>query len=413
MFSRPSQTAAASTSTVTQEEACNSTIAQAHRTGSSCPPLCLQDFVPQLCQTNGFLPETLNFTNVHKLTFPNPKHCKEDLFIVAQLVHIRAASDDMSIPISYTNSSLASRGSGSIFSRYKKLKTSYTYRRMFFFYDLCTAGRCFVIFETGHNEEKMYWQDVTGRAKARVGDFFLISEPNTIETELKGGLSIVRTTAPFILIKRPPNLTDYIAATPNIDTFTGFNISGVKIQLCSIQCIDTNCQGSFCDRLFPTISSCGCYSQARTQYAKHVFSFDIAFDSGTAFGEETTAKCSSLRFSELFFTQPIPSSIIRSTHVTPKLRQLRESFRALCDYVNNNNAWDIAGWSRPSHGIDNIANDIVSKEVYGFHVSYIHPTNNNILNLQEFKNLQIDTTTFFFDQLGFRWFILVIECIFV
>jgi hypothetical protein len=202
------------------------------------PPLSATDFAPEIRMGNMTIPANKVFTTVHELSLYDLEQSRENHFLVGLLLHIRAANNEMNVSLNSTSNTFTSRGnSNNIYRTSKRLKSSASYRRMFFFFDLLTHGKCFVIFERDHKDEKKFWTDFYVRAKTRVGDIFLISEPYPIENEITGHLSVVQTDSPFIIIKRPTNMLSYMPGIPDRDTLAGFNVSGRTITVRNINSI--------------------------------------------------------------------------------------------------------------------------------------------------------------------------------
>jgi hypothetical protein len=355
------------------------------------------NFQPTVRDCNITLPAQRTFTNIHTLadnceTFNNENH-----FLVAQLLHVKACQNENSFALNATSSAARFRGGNSIYQSSKKAKTSAQYRRMFFFMDLLTKGACFVIFEQNRNDEISYWLDINARANVRVGDIMLITEPRQIEHDITGSLSVVTTERAFIPIEWPTTMISYMPGIPENDTFLGFHVKHKDITLKNINSVLTQCNGSFCDRLFPDVTPCGCYQNnaGRGYSAHHVFKQDIVFDAGIIGAERSTATCSSLRFTELLFTRAVPTNITRNTHVWPRLDAIRHALRELVEFVNQAGGWTICGWFRVGTVNDSSGVQVLS-DTYGLHISYIHPSHEDILDDDDFKELQKDPSIFFF-----------------
>lgn len=213
---------------------------------------------------------------------------------------------------------------------------------------------------------------------------------------MKGHLSVVNTEGPFVPIKVPTTITSFMPSIPDRDTFIGYFLKSHTISVQNVIPWETRCTGSFCDRLFPKVIHCGCY-QGEARSAGIVLKQDITFAGGFVGGETCVATCSSLRFTELLFSSAIPSNISNNTNIIPKLRQIRNAMRDLVEYVNLNGGWTIAGWFRPNVVSEVGSNETVSDETFGFRISFIQPTDENMTTDDGFKALQKDPNAFLFD----------------
>ena len=360
----------------------------------STSPLSKGNFHPITKGTNLTIPDDILFVTVHDLAAETEGTNRENRFIVGLLLHVKAC--DTQNHVSLRPSSMGSKFGDSVYyNRFKKVKTSASYRRMFFFMDLFTQGKCFVVFERDQDDENIYWRDIAARGNSRVGDIFLITEPKKVYCEIKGHLSVVNTDGPFIPIKVPTTITSFMPSIPDRDTFIGYFLKGHRISVQNNISLETKCSGNFCDRLFPKLIPCGCY-QSETRGAGIVFKQNVSFHGGFIGGETCVVTCSSLRFTELLFSNPIPSNVSHNTNIIPKLRQIRNAMKDLVAYVNLNGGWTIAGWFRPTVVSEVGTDDTVSDETFGFRISFIQPTDENIFTDDEFKALQKDPGTFLF-----------------
>jgi hypothetical protein len=356
------------------------------------------DFEAVVRNCNITLPEGKIFCSVLTLVNCPDSFNTENHFLVGQLLHMKACQNESSFALNSTSTASRFRGGNNIYQSYKKPKSTASYRRMFFFMDLLSNGDCFVIFEKDKNDEMSYWQDLNARANIRVGDIMLITEPNQIQNTIAGSLNVVTTDRAFIPINIPKPIVAYMPPIVENDKFAGFYLKNKTIKVVNITSINTNCNGSFCDRLFPDITPCGCYqnNSARGYNANHVLKLQVSFDTGMAGSEVPPITTTSLRLTELLFTRPIPNSITRKGHVLQKLDSIRLALRSLVDFVNEDGGWSISGWFRPSTVSEVGTGGEVLSDTFGLHISYIYPTCEDIINEEEFKNLQKDPNMFFF-----------------
>jgi hypothetical protein len=355
-------------------------------------PLPRAGFAPTVRDCNASIHADKVFTTVHTLASADYDN-NENHYLVAMLLHVKAAENRSTLALTPSFSAARSRGTNNMQQGFKKLKQSANYRRIFFFMDLLTEGACFVIFEKDSNDENNYWAHVTARAATRVGDILLIQEPKAIENDIAGRLSVVRTEGAFIPITRPAGMVSYVPRSTDPDCFLGFHLPATSITLTSITAVDTTCTGCFCDRLYPRAGPCGCYtSQQRSFGANFVFKQDVSFEIPTL--GRHVAPCSSLRFTELLFNGSVSNTISRNQHVAGKIHDIRLALRALVAFVNSNGGWTVCGWFRRSLTGEVGTAEQVFSDTFGVHIAYIQPTDSTILANDDFKNLQKDPPGF-------------------
>jgi hypothetical protein len=352
------------------------------------------NFEPTVRDCNITLPADATFCNLLTLANCSDSFNTENHFLVGQLLHIKASQNDASFALNSTSSRF--RGGNNIYDSFKKQKSSARYRRMFFFLDLLSKGACFVIFERDKQDEVAYWQDIYSRARVRVGDVLLITEPNPIQHSISGSLSVVTTSNAFIPIVMPMNMRTYMPTIIESDKFEGFFLKNTTVHLSNIICVQTSCNGSFCDRLFPESCPCGCYqnNSSRGYNANHVLKQNLVFQTGIPGSGEMSIGCSSLRFTELLFKRPIPGSVTKN-QVLPRYQAIRTSLRAIVAFVNENGGWSISGWLRPATVTEVGSTGQVLSDTFGLHICYIYPTTDGLVRNDDFKVLQLDPNVFF------------------
>jgi hypothetical protein len=339
------------------------------------------------------LPIGRQLVSIHTLAAATESYDPEKKYLLAMLVHVKAHQQNVTMPSTFAVNTARQRGYNTMF---KKPRTNNLYRRVFFFLDLLTQGSCFVIFERDRNDELLFWRDMQSRTQARVGDIMLITEPERVENELLGHLSVVKTSRAFLAVHRPRMMTSFMPSIPDQDTFVGFHVQETSVTLQNILSVDTSCNGTFCDRLQPKMKPCGCYQNNKREYgANHVFKLTVRFDSPVPGNDEIVAPCSSLRLTQLLFKATLPPTMSRNTHIEPKLDEIRDLFREVANYINQNGGWSISGWLRPATTQEVGTSEEVYSETYGFHICYIHPANLELLDTAEFQELQKDPIEFF------------------
>jgi hypothetical protein len=354
------------------------------------------DFQPTVRDCNITLPQQLTLCSLITLANCPDSFNTENHFLVGLLLHIKGAQNDTSFPLNAASSAARYRRGNNIYEGFKKQKTSANFRRMFFFLDLLSKGTCFVIFEKQKQDEVAYWQDINARGNVRVGDILLITEPNPIQHSISGSLSVVTTNGAFVPIEIPANMRPYLSPIVESDKFEGFFLRNIDIVLSNIHCVETSCNGSFCDRLFPASLPCGCYqnNSVRGYRANHVLKYNVTFDTGISGYDEVTIPCSSLRITELLFSKPIPGNITKS-QIIPKYEIIRSSLRAIINFVNNNGGWSVSGWLRPTTVTEVGTTTQVLSDTFGFHISYLYPTTNGIAETNEFMGFRVDPNVLF------------------
>lgn len=352
--------------------------------------------VPQVRFVQWHLPPEAKYVSVLDLASINETDNRENYFLVGMLLHVKASQEESSINFSrFTYRGSSSGSSSASNSPTKRHKSSTTYRKVFFFMDLLTRGSCFVIFERDRNDERRFWSQMSARANTRIGDILLIEEPQRVENTVGHSLSVVRTNGSFIPIERPPNLEQHMPELMSEDNFSGFHLCNIPVTLINVNSVDSSCTGTFCDRLFPTATPCGCYqNDARNYGANHVFRQDFVFNIGIDDNQQEAVRCSSLRFTELLFNRPLPANMTRNIYILPNINPIREALRAIVNYVNTHGGWTICGWFRSSVTSETGTSEQVFSHTMGMHISYVQPSDDQVLQDPGFIALQKDPCTF-------------------
>lgn len=311
--------------------------------------------------------------------------------------------------ISASYRSLSSRSFGASAKQAKIANTSYPYRRLFTFLDVnTTSGKCFVVVEGNSEDEKKLW--AYNRESFRVGDFVMIEEPHNVDTFIGGSIPIVRTDNPFRIIYLPSSSQNIKEIAPRIDTteeMCGFLFSNVRaqhIQVSGITAIKAICAGFLCDRqVDPShkgnmVTGCGCYTQHRTQSANIVLKMSVSLNKPESNLNNVVVSYLSWRTTNLIFNPPMKTGVTVEMLRTHKQR-IREVFLAISDFIDERGGWTIIGWYKSgtkqdaSAGSDSGASSLVQSDEIGYHISYMFPSNKDVLTDGNFKALQIDPST--------------------
>jgi hypothetical protein len=249
--------------------------------------------------------------------------------------------------------------------RHKPMQTNRIYNRYFLCADLSNPPYCAAIMTKNTTESAQLLRHTHG------GIFVGPLKPNcsNIDTSDKMKLpSQAGETNYFTLVGKP-----------------------VKLHRISVP-TDVSCPGIQCDRQKGK-GECSCiHNGPGTAF---VYSFDVEFDVPSRLGYGNTYTSHgfrSFRTTSLFFKDM--NKYANSTTIddeTTILQQNRPLISQMVDYVNQNDGWTLVGWFKLGEVTDaaNQQEKVENSEIT-VRISYLFPTNDNIIKTNEFQELQID-----------------------
>ena len=345
---------------------------------STMSPLDLAGFVPEPLQAAQKIWDDSSPTSLPDLQLSGGEFATEDSYMVVMLVHVKhAKSIGETAPLRMTGQNYSKRG---------KLGPS-PYRRLLFFFDLLGKGDLLAMFEKGIDDEKRIWGNPSHRAPVRVGSCFVILEPTNEKTITSGSAAVVQTKFPLIAIKMP-DLRTFIPAWDQPQLMTGFCQKEVELAVRGYGPVASQCTGSFCDRLYPSKKFCGCYMNDYRNVGSAV-TYEGIFCL-TLNGERHQVKASSLAFFESLVRGLVPPTLrLDELRQEGPVKRVRKALSRILTHVNALGGWTVVGWHRQgeSHDADD---DKVLSEHIGAHIVKIFPSNQELLDSEEFNDFMLD-----------------------
>mmetsp|Transcript_5966 Transcript_5966/g.12385 ORF Transcript_5966/g.12385 Transcript_5966/m.12385 type:complete len:416 (-) Transcript_5966:74-1321(-) len=368
------------------------------------------NLIPTGANHNRF-PEYMTLTNLDELE-QDTDGGREDVVLIGCLIDLKYKTEGGSV-----TTSRHFRGGRSMAGPNKAAKfgnTSCGYRRLFTFVDI-QSKRCFAVIEGGQDDETAYWR-AGGRTSFRIGDYLGIKEPFPVERYIAGSLPIVRSDDPFKILRLPctelqiPQILPKPESTTDKCPFIVHGLGQDNITIHTIKPAKAICNGYLCDRqrdpraAGSESNACGCYETGRYQASNVVLKARIvlrhaAFARNDIEGS-TCITFMSWRLSNLLFKAPIPSTVTIKA-MESREREIREAFRQIDTFVKDHGGWSAVGWFKSgskrdaSSAVDGgnmAAEDTVVSEDRVYHICSLYPTNTNLVGMNVFRNLQLDTS---------------------
>lgn len=326
---------------------------------------------------------------------PDPTENTTDRYLIGCLVNVKYH------PKSTGTYSIRQKIGASGTSKY--LKSSTTYRRMFFWADMLSNGDVFATFEQNNADTNTMFRN--GRKEnLKIGDFVLFLEPDPVEHIMPGDVYKVNTIRPWIMIKRPTLGYDIPPTPPREGKQEFFFLRNQKVGIHGFTPVQSVCNGSFCDRQ-KSISTmegegCGCYA-----VDSRISGFVLAVHVKIVLPSLRTQMIRgfrSWRFTNLLFSSTPPSSGQSLEKLEAKIDDIREKGGEIVNYVNDNGGWDVVGWYKRGVQTDGSASasnnppdvdQLVASDKLKVNITYLYPSNLGIKRNSEFKEKQFDVAT--------------------
>jgi hypothetical protein len=288
------------------------------------------------------------------------------------------------IRLRYGGNSQNSASKAAQFVKLRAQRLDITYDRIFFFADLNTPGKCFVIIaETVQMSEFLmtYAQQGIG-----IGNIFAIIEPDQVTRAMKGGMPLIETSKALypVLTCGPDQVVPLII--PEMGKQNYFYLRNVKVELNRVEAARASCNGTLCDRqnAMTRGGSCGCLYFNRT--CSVVLDMTVTFtnvDINGYHSQYSVPHFRSWRVSKLFIK---PTAMTADNQVFfAHMWEIRNVAAAIKDKVNEEGGWTIVGWYRKGEITDasaptNEAGNEIASDSHPIHINYLYPTNENSLN---------------------------------
>jgi hypothetical protein len=321
-----------------------------------------------------------SLVSVHECETEEYDISSEDKVLVGMLVSMKHSSTSSSnnIKLRYGGMTQNSTSRTSSFMKLRGGNMNVTYDRLFFFADMNTPGKCFVILtETVHKSDFLM---SFAQQNIAIGDIFAIIEPDQVVRALQGDLPLINTSKPlYPLLNCPRELVPLVV--PETGKQRYFCLEGVLVQLSKVEAVKASCTGTLCDRQNTILQtgSCGCLYFNRT--CSVVLDMTVTFKAVDANGYEnqySVPHFRSWRTSKIFIH---PTVMTADNEVFfAHTREIRQVATNTKNVINNSGGWTIVGWYRKGEIIDasalsNNAGSEIASDNHPIHISYLYPTN--------------------------------------
>jgi hypothetical protein len=259
-----------------------------------------------------------------------------------------------------------------------------TYDRLFFFADLNTPGKCFVILTETVNRSDLAMS--FAQQNVGIGDVFAIIEPDQVVRCLQADLPLINTSKPLY----PLLNFGFESVVPLVVPETGkqryFYLKNVLVEMSKVEATKASCSGTLCDRqnFIIQTGSCGCLYFNRT--CSVVLDMTVTFttvDTNGYKNQYSVPHFRSWRTSKVFIH---PTAMTADNEVFfAHTREIRNVVANIKNNVNQNEGWTIVGWYRKGEMIDassqsNDAGSEITSDNHPIHISYLYPTQPSCLD---------------------------------
>ena len=316
--------------------------------------------------------------NIHDCEDPSFDENSDDKVLIAILIALKHHSSSSNSSVRMKNPTNQQGGRPTAFQRLKYTAGTASYDRIFYFADIGTAGKCFVIITDTVSQTDQLLSH--GRESASIGDIFAIVEPQNPTRALQD-LPIVETVLPLIPLKQSViPIREVNLVPPQIGQQRFFILIGKKIRVNRVNVMNASCQGLLCDRQKPFVraASCGCIFTVNA--AALVLMMNVKFeyeDENGAKASYTATNFRSWRTTTLFTKNITPSrDLVPFFHAQS---EIRATVSEITRTINDGHGWTLIGWFRRGEVSDasSAANE-AERDVAGInqpiHLAYLFPT---------------------------------------
>ena len=305
----------------------------------------------------------------------------ENTYMIAQIVklvhHNKKDDNDKSNPYTFYNRNANG-------SRQRNMPT---FDRMIFLTDELNHPQMFVmIFQ--FDEGRTFFEDL--QHDIVIGRFVVIYEPFNKNGNSLQELPVIHSNYPCL-----PLISSYISTSPRVpyhDPVPGlwyfFRYHGISLSFSGAQIITRTaqkppaCGGTFCDRqdFLVKSSGCGCFFIHKTDTV--VLQVKIKTPDLPVLVDFRSLRLTRATIASMPMLSKMPAEdILCHAH-----KELRNKLHQLSQFINENGGFTIVGYTLKSQQKD--ASDQTHKieaEVPNIHIAYIYPTNQDLINLPEYK----------------------------
>jgi hypothetical protein len=304
----------------------------------------------------------------------------EDNILVGLLVTIKHSSTSSSnnVKLRFGGAAQNNNSRSSTFTKLRAGNMNATYDRLFFFADLNTPGKCFVILtENGSRSDFLLSH---AQHTVSVGDIFAIIEPDQVVHALKGDLPLVNTSKPLYPLVNSGLASVVPLVIPEAGKQHYFYLENVSVHLTKVEAVKASCSGTLCDRQSPIVQtgSCGCLYYNRS--CSIVLDMTVTFNTIDRNGYENSYSVPHFRSwrTSKVFIHPMAMTADSSVYLA-HTREIRDVASNIKNIVNANHGWSIAGWYRKGEILDasaepSSAGNEITSDNHPIHISYLYPT---------------------------------------
>ena len=274
------------------------------------------------------------------------------------------------------------------------------YDRILTLADMKDPGRCFVyISKTNAASSELFKHSMS--TQEGVGDVFIFEEPQKVKNTLGSSQTLFIVDECLECYPISGKMQDLVpevklSSPPAGETrwFAEHGVTELKFPNAALQ--RASCTGKFCDRQTIVSSAgqkCGCFYMSKSH--PFVIEMEVTLPVGVQFdtrGRVTISNFRSYRTSQLFVDVNSWKQLDANDfykHRAP----IRKAVTEILKYVSQNGGWTYVGWVRTgsvqdSSDIDRNAAENLSSISQAPHISYLCPTNMDIIEAEEFKSKQ-------------------------
>jgi hypothetical protein len=349
--------------------------------------------------------------NINKIKSDVPQHHIADDSKVISVAHLQLREnrndlEDTVLALKVLNCTVGganthtkvATNSSQAYKKQKMFSAAKSYNRYFLCADLKHPPFCCAIMtkSTAESAELLCYN----HGDVFIGADFYVVEPNlTFQTIGESVAVLSLSTKQLIPLKDCENADSQafpMTLPPHAGDTHYFIIEGKEINLRRINLpTDVSCSGIQCDRQ-KTKGGCSCIHNGPGQAMVYAFDVDFPISRDLQLGTNYTCDSyRSYRTTSLFFqnfADHANNTLVEQEFAERKER--RASIKKMVHYINKNGGWKVVGWCKRGEVADaaNETEKVENNEV-NFHISYLYPFNTQLVNSQEFKELQITSNS--------------------
>lgn len=251
-----------------------------------------------------------------------------------------------------------------------------------------------------------------------IGSFLRIIAPQEIENHMNGGVPLVRTPHPFIVMKRPNHLSSVqISRDIQSNASMAFVLNNRTLHVNQVSILQTTCCGNMCDKQrandWNGIRGCGCIGMSPT-ISGLTFVHRVWIEAECNNEEEMQVQknrikhdnFSSTKFSLCYLSDRIPSSTrVSQLQTTKQYYDVKKCIQNIVQHINDNGGWTIVGWYKrgciKDKSLLEVANQssnnqssestMVGAGQLNYHMVEILPTDRDFLDRRTTKGMELHT----------------------